>query len=73
MTNTRTITVRGIECDSASEAIQCLDCTRADNAVSIGRRYFALTKAEADRLDAMGVIDAYWFDRDGILMSVPCN
>jgi hypothetical protein len=70
----KTIYTDGIFFPNASEAIQHMDASGyGDKVVSIkgDRRYFLTTEAEADRLDAQGLVTAYWFDRDGVLISVP--
>jgi hypothetical protein len=73
-TKNRTVTVTGRECPTPGE---CLGWYEADPhygaVISVGGRYFAVTRAEADRLDALGVVGAFWFDRGGVVMSVPCD
>jgi hypothetical protein len=73
-TKQRTVTVAGIEFRTAGDAIQWHNADPKTGAViSVGGRYFAVTRAEADRLDALGVVGAFWFDRDGVVVSVPCD
>lgn len=69
---TRTVKVKGIEFGNASEAIQHADASGyGDDVVTVGGRYFLVRKAEGERLDRLGVVGAFHYDRDGVLMSVP--
>ena len=73
MSTTRQVLVHGVEHPNASEAIQHVDCGPEGHevAVSIGNRYFSITKAEFGRLQEAGVDMTTWHDRHGMLVSVP--
>lgn len=69
-----TIQIEGIECGTPSEALSYCDADpHVDAVVTIGGRHFAVRKAEAERLDNAGAVSARWFDRDGVLVSVPAK
>jgi hypothetical protein len=73
MSAEKQILVHGIEHPTASEAIQHVDCGPEghDVAVSIGGRYFSMTKCEFERLQVEGVTMTTWHDVHGTLVSVP--
>ncbi|TWT40494.1 hypothetical protein RAS1_42050 [Phycisphaerae bacterium RAS1] len=74
-----TIEFTATEFDSAGEAIQHTYADpRDDRALSLGGKYYAMPRAEAERLAAAGVEFAYLFDHDlpdgrNIIMTVPVN
>ncbi len=56
----KTIEVRGIECETANEAIQETNAGyQGGYAIHVGGKYLVVEKAEADRLAEMGVPFAY--------------
>jgi hypothetical protein len=67
----RQITVKGEEHRTPSEAVQHLSVSRHDVALSLGGRYFSVTRAEYERIEALGVQPTTWFDYHGRLTSVP--
>jgi len=69
------IAVEATEHDSAHEAIQYLDCSGHDRAVSIGGKYLTMRESEAQRLEAMGLAFAYLSHHEptGRIMTVPVN
>ena len=72
------INIRGIEFDTAGEAIQYTDASGTGVAISVGGRRFVVEQAEADRLASAGVEFAYLVDHemtDGSLrvMTIPVN
>ncbi len=56
---TRQIRLQATEHRSAPEALQHLEVSGDDRAISVGNKYLTLSQAEADRLAAMGVEFAY--------------
>ncbi len=74
-----TIEFQAIECENADEAIQTTYADpRADRALFLDGRYYALPRTEAQRLEAAGVEFAYLFDHDlpdgrNIIVTVPVN
>jgi hypothetical protein len=68
-----TTTIRGTEHRNPSEAIQHLSVSAHDCVVTVGGRLFTVTRKERDRLDGIGrgVIQAEWFDYQGMVLSVP--
>lgn len=78
MTTIRTIRIRGIEFDSANEAIQYEDAGGRGRAICIGRRHFVIGEAEGHRIAALGVSFAYlgvWERGDGreVVITTPIN
>jgi hypothetical protein len=73
MNTEKPILVHGIEHPTASEAVQHVDCGPEGHevAVSIGSRYFSMTKTEFERLQVGGVYMTTWHDVHGTLVSVP--
>jgi len=67
------ITIRATEHASAHEALQHLDVSRDDHAILLGRKYLTLTRAEAQRIAAIGVEFAYLVDRGGTIVTIPVN
>jgi hypothetical protein len=73
------ITMRAMEFNHAYEAFQHYDASGYGQVIlSLGRKYYLTTRAEAERLEVAGVPFAYVHDHerpDGIrtLMSVPVN
>lgn len=74
-----TITFEAIEFDTADEAIQHYYASGyGDAVISLGRKYYVTTRAEADRIAAAGIEFAYVFDHDmpdgtKRIMTVPVN
>ena len=73
-----TITIKGPGFDSIAEAMQHWYASGADSVISIGGKYVVTTKAEAERVAAMGVAFAYVHDHpmpDGTYrtVTVPVN
>lgn len=71
------ITFRGIEFDSACEAMQHADDT-GGKPITLANRFFAVSRAEADRLQDEGISFAILCDRempDGTyrLVTIPVN
>lgn len=74
----KTMTIRAIEYDNASEAIQHMDAAGWGEAITIGGKYLVVEQAEANRLATAGVEFAYLHDHempDGShrLITVPVN
>jgi hypothetical protein len=74
----RTIEVHGEECETIGEAIQHWYASGVAHVIHIGGRYFAVTKDEAERIEALGVPFAYVHDHpmpDGTYrtVTVPVN
>jgi len=67
------VTIRGTRHHNAHEAIQHLSVSGDDYAISVGRMYLSVAKAEAERLETAGIPFAYLFDRDGQIVTVPVN
>lgn len=67
----KTITIRGTEHRTATDAIQWLAVSNHDKAISVSGRLFSVTAAEFDRLDRIGVVQAQWFVERDRLVSVP--
>ena len=69
-----TTTVRGTECESASDAIVELNFS-GDHAISLGGRYLVIADAEYRRLQARGIQPTTWHyhEATGRVMSVPGN
>ena len=77
-TKTRTIEVHGEEFPTEGEAIQHWYASGVAHVISIGGRYFAVDRAEGQRLEATGVPFAYVHDHpmpDGTYrtVTVPVN
>ena len=72
---TREIKLRATEHHSAHEALQHLEDSRDERAISVGNKYLTLSQAEADRLAAMGVEFAYLIHHrpTGRIMTIPVN
>lgn len=76
---TKTITFKGIEFDTASEAIQHYYASGyGDRVISLDRKHYVVEETESDRLAIAGVSFAYVFcherpDGRDVLMSVPVN
>jgi hypothetical protein len=71
---TSEITIQGMAFHTVSEAWQQYDASGfGDRIISVkgDRRYFLVTNEEADRLDGLGIVSAFWHDMDGQLVSVP--
>jgi len=68
-----TIEFKAVECDSAHDAIQHADASGCGDAIRLGGKYYAIFKAETDRLAAAGVEFAYVCDHDGRIVTVPVN
>ena len=74
-TNTKTMQVRAIKCDSASDAIQWADASGEGEAVLMEGGSFVVPQSECNRMAVAGVEFAYVhyneaFDR---IMTVPIN
>ena len=74
----RNIRIKGIGFDTVGEALQEWYASGADTVMSIGGKYVVTSKAEAERVAAMGVPFAYVHDHpmpDGSYrtMTVPVN
>ena len=65
MSATKQILVHGIEHPNASEAIQHLDCSHHDHAISIGSRFFSVTAAELGRIQRLGFQPTTYHDYRG--------
>ncbi len=72
---TREIKLQATEHRSAHEALQHLEVSGDDRAISVGDKYLTLSQAEADRLAAMGVEFAYLIHHrpTGRIMTIPVN
>jgi hypothetical protein len=72
---TREIKLRATEHRSAHEALQHLEVSGDDRAISVGGKYLTLSQAEADRLATMGVEFAYLIHHrpTGRIMTIPVN
>jgi hypothetical protein len=74
-----TIRFTAIEFENVHEAFQHYDASGyGDNVISLGGKYYLISKAEAQRIEAMGIEFAYVFDHempDGSyrIMTVPVN
>ena len=74
-----TINIKAIEFTDVHEAFQHYDASGyGDTVISLAGKYYLTTKAEAERIEAMGVEFAYVFDHempDGSfrIMTVPVN
>ena len=73
-----TIEIKGIEFDSAGEAIQHENASGRGVAVTVGGKYLVVEQAEADRIAAAGVSFAYLTLHEGPdgtdrVMTVPIN
>jgi hypothetical protein len=72
---TREIRLHATEHRSAHEALQHLEVSADDRAISVGNKYLTLSQAEADRLEATGVEFAYLVHHrpTGRIMTIPVN
>ncbi len=72
---TREIKLQAAEHRSAHEALQHLEVSGDERAISVGDKYLTLSQAEADRLAAMGVEFAYPVHHrpTGRIMTIPVN
>ncbi len=72
---TREIKLHATQHRSAHEALQHLEASGDDRAISVGDKYLTLSQAEADRLAAMGVEFAYLVRHrpTGRIMTIPVN
>jgi hypothetical protein len=70
---TRTIRVRGIECESAHEAVTIVENFAGDHAISLCGRFFVVRDDEFERLQRLGVQPTTWHHHHptGRLLSVP--
>ena len=68
-----TIEIKGIEFDSAHEAIQFTDASGRGEAITVGGKFLVVDQTEADRLAATGVSFAYLHDHKGRIVTVPVN
>ena len=72
------ITIYGIEFETAAEALQHVNAAGRGHAISVANTYMVVERAEADRLETAGVYFAYLHDvelPDGTYrtVSVPVN
>jgi len=66
------ITFRGTRHANAHEAIQHLSVSADDRAISIGGRFFTVTRDEYDRIQCeYGIQPTTWHDHHGQIISVP--
>jgi hypothetical protein len=61
---TRTIRIRGIECENASDAFGWVDARGHGHVISIGNKTLVVDKAEAERVETLGVEFAYLHDHE---------
>ena len=67
------ITIQATEHASAHEALQHLDASGDDRAITVGGKYLTLKQDEADRIEMAGVEFAYLVDHHGQIMTIPVN
>lgn len=73
-----TLEIKGIECQDMSDALGWIDAQGHGLAIRIGGKVLVVEKAEAIRIEALGVSFAYLFDHqmpDGRhrIVTVPIN
>jgi len=68
----REIEIKGIEFDSAGDAVQHMN-GGGGAAVRVGGKNLVVAQAEADRLAEAGVGFAYLLDHHGRIVTVPVN